>query len=198
MISPYARAGYVGHGQGEFSSLAKYIEETFGVPSLGGRDSLAQTSDLSEFFDYNQVPLPAPSVTAPTYSPALVVPQPNDRLGTGITGAVTPAVGRPSTIYQFDVGYLPSTGTPTVHNVLIDGQTHEMTQLGVFGQSKSRRYEYSTTLSTGTHSFRFDYRSKRTAGHTASQRRELPGPEVTPLTDDYAFRYQVWRQNGAR
>ncbi|MGH9433592.1 MAG: phospholipase C, partial [Terriglobia bacterium] len=41
IISPYARAGYISHTQYEFSSVLKFIEERFNVPSLTARDANA-------------------------------------------------------------------------------------------------------------------------------------------------------------
>ena len=58
VISPWAKPGYIGNNQGEFASFDKFIEETFGLPGLGQRDSLASTSDLMDFFNFSQTPNP--------------------------------------------------------------------------------------------------------------------------------------------
>jgi phospholipase C len=55
IISPYARAGYVSHTQYEFASVLKFIEERFGLGSLGNRDSTA--NDMLDSFDFTQTPL---------------------------------------------------------------------------------------------------------------------------------------------
>jgi phospholipase C len=55
IISPYARAGYISHTQYEFSSVLKFIEERFGLGSLGNRDSTA--NDMLDSFDFTQTPL---------------------------------------------------------------------------------------------------------------------------------------------
>ncbi len=54
VISPYARAGYISHTPHEFSGFLKYTEETFGLPSLGTRDVLAD--DFADCFNYSQSP----------------------------------------------------------------------------------------------------------------------------------------------
>jgi phospholipase C len=52
VISPYAKQGFVDHTTGEFSSVLKFIEMNWGLPSLTRRDRSA--SDLSEAFDFSQ------------------------------------------------------------------------------------------------------------------------------------------------
>jgi len=51
-VSPYARQGYVSHVPHTFGSLLKFIEETYGLPSLGYED--ARSDDLSDCFNFNQ------------------------------------------------------------------------------------------------------------------------------------------------
>jgi phospholipase C len=55
-ISPYARKGHVDHELGEFSSILRFVERNFGLPSLTQRDRMA--SDLSYNFDFSQRPRP--------------------------------------------------------------------------------------------------------------------------------------------
>jgi len=55
VISPYVRAGYVSHVNHDFGSILKFIESTYGLPSLGYADSKAD--DLSDCFDFAQKPL---------------------------------------------------------------------------------------------------------------------------------------------
>ncbi|HTU42122.1 MAG TPA: alkaline phosphatase family protein [Candidatus Aquilonibacter sp.] len=55
IISPYAMPGYISHTQYEFSSVLKFIEELFGLPSLTSRDGDA--NDTTDSFDFNQTPL---------------------------------------------------------------------------------------------------------------------------------------------
>jgi phospholipase C len=72
VISPYAKASYVSHTQHEMGSMLKYIEGTFGVGSLGTRDSISD--DFSDCFNYTQTPLPAPKIKT-THSPAFFLAQ---------------------------------------------------------------------------------------------------------------------------
>jgi hypothetical protein len=63
VVSPYAKAAYVSHVTHHFGSILKYIEENFGVASLGYAD--ADADDLSDCFDYNQTPLVFHNISAP-------------------------------------------------------------------------------------------------------------------------------------
>jgi phospholipase C len=55
VISPFAKNGYISHTQYEASSVLKFIEERFGLPSLNGRD--VNANDLQDAFDFTQTPL---------------------------------------------------------------------------------------------------------------------------------------------
>jgi phospholipase C len=52
IISPFSKPGYVSHVQTESSSVLKFIEERFGLPSLGGRDLIV--NDISDAFSFTQ------------------------------------------------------------------------------------------------------------------------------------------------
>jgi phospholipase C len=54
VVSPYARRAYISHVTHESSGFLTFIEENFGLPSLGSRDVLAD--DFSDCFDYTQAP----------------------------------------------------------------------------------------------------------------------------------------------
>jgi len=54
IISPYAKRSYVSHTQYEFGSLLKFIEETYGLGSLGTTD--ARANSISDAFNFNQPP----------------------------------------------------------------------------------------------------------------------------------------------
>jgi hypothetical protein len=56
IISPYAKSGYISHTQYEFASVLRFIEERFGLASLGNRDKTS--NDTTDSFDFTQVPLP--------------------------------------------------------------------------------------------------------------------------------------------
>jgi phospholipase C len=63
VVSPFAKAAYVSHVNHDFGSILKFIEETFGLPSLGYADAIAD--DLSDCFDYNQSPIHFQTIAAP-------------------------------------------------------------------------------------------------------------------------------------
>jgi len=54
VVSAYTPAGYVSHKQHEFGSILKYVEENFGLGSLGTTDQRAD--NLSDCFDYSMIP----------------------------------------------------------------------------------------------------------------------------------------------
>jgi phospholipase C len=63
VVSPYAKAAYISHGQHDFGSILKFIEKDFGLPSLGYAD--APADDLSDSFNFNQTPIPFKTIPAP-------------------------------------------------------------------------------------------------------------------------------------
>jgi phospholipase C len=63
VVSPYAKAGYISHVTHDFGSILKFIEETYGLPSLGYAD--APADDLSDCFDYSQNPIKFQTINAP-------------------------------------------------------------------------------------------------------------------------------------
>jgi phospholipase C len=150
VISPYAKPGYLSHQQGEFSSLAKFVEENWSLPSLGQRDALSSTSDLMDFFDFEQTPL-KPVMHQPVAAPTMIeVPLPVQSHGGSV---VEPQVGGPSTIFEFTIVYTPATA-PTTADVIIDGVPQAMTP------SSDGLYTYQTALSVGTHRFTFSFSSQ--------------------------------------
>jgi phospholipase C len=54
VISPYAKKRYVSHRQHEFGSILKFIEETYGLRSLGTTD--VRADNLADCFDFNHGP----------------------------------------------------------------------------------------------------------------------------------------------
>jgi phospholipase C len=63
VISPYAKTGYVSHAQHEFGSILKFVEETFGLGSLGTTDQRAD--DLSDSFNFGRAPRRFTTIPAP-------------------------------------------------------------------------------------------------------------------------------------
>ncbi len=67
VISPWAKEGFIDHDTTEFSSVLRFIERLFGLPSLTHRD--AQTSDLMSAFDFKDPPR-APLILSPRTCPS--------------------------------------------------------------------------------------------------------------------------------
>jgi phospholipase C len=63
VIAPYAKQGYVSHVQHEFGSILKFVEETYGLPSMGTTD--ARADDLADCFDFTQAPRAFTPIQAP-------------------------------------------------------------------------------------------------------------------------------------
>jgi len=79
VISPYAKAHYVSHDQHEFGSILKFVEETFGLPSLHTTD--VRADDLLDCFDFSQKPRTFEGIPAkypPSYFCGRPSSEPND------------------------------------------------------------------------------------------------------------------------
>jgi len=63
VVSPFAKAQYISHVDHDFGSILKFIEQTFGLRSLGYADVPAD--DLSDCFDFSQRPLQFQTIAAP-------------------------------------------------------------------------------------------------------------------------------------
>ena len=55
VVSPYARPAYGSHQQHEFGSILHFIEDIWGLGTLGYSDSRAD--DLSDCFNFSQTPI---------------------------------------------------------------------------------------------------------------------------------------------
>jgi phospholipase C len=155
VISPYAKPGYISTVQAEFSSLVKFAEVNWSLPSLGQRDALSETSDLMDFFDFSQAPI-APAYQKTIPAPTLVaVPGPNLA---AINSVTMPTVGCPSTTFVFSAIWTPSSA-PTTATVLIDGVANSMSVVGSPpNQSPTgRMYQYKQKLAVGTHNVSFSF-----------------------------------------
>jgi phospholipase C len=62
-VSPYAKRRYVSHKQHEFGSILKFVEETFGLGSLGSTD--VRSDDLKDCFNFAQKPRRFKPISAP-------------------------------------------------------------------------------------------------------------------------------------
>ncbi|MGC2449812.1 MAG: alkaline phosphatase family protein [Candidatus Sulfotelmatobacter sp.] len=63
VISPYARPSYISHVDHDFGSILHFVEESFGLPSLGYADAYAD--DLSDCFNLHQTPLVFRTIESP-------------------------------------------------------------------------------------------------------------------------------------
>jgi phospholipase C len=88
VISPYARPGYIDHTLADHTSILKFIETTFGLPSLGARDATA--NDLTSAFNFSQpanAPLVLPGKYVPHHYPLVLLGSPgNSTSGIGVGG----------------------------------------------------------------------------------------------------------------
>jgi phospholipase C len=75
VISPYAKTGYVSHVQYEFGSILKFVEEQFGLSSLGYTDLTA--NDLADCFNFGQAPRTYKQIQS-RYSRSYFMHQPRD------------------------------------------------------------------------------------------------------------------------
>ena len=181
VISPWAKPGYIGNNQGEFASFDKFIEETFGLPSLGARDSLAGTSDLMDFFNFTQSPTPKLIEPKLKYSNVLSVPNVGAAaVGGAHPSTVTPASGGPGTVFTYDVMYQNSV-TPTVHNLVIDGTTTiPMSFKKTVG--KMQEWEATSQLAPGPHAYTFQFGDGTNSWQLPLNNIPFSGPQVMPFT----------------
>jgi len=183
VISPYAKQGYISHQQGEFASFDKFVEENWSLPSLGQRDSLAQTSDLMDFFDFSQQPRQPFIQSLLPYSKVLRIATVNtiDIHGQPLGGTIVPRYGDTNTSYTYSVVYTLKQ-TPTVANITIDGTSYPMTYIEKV--STGSLYQYTTTLPLGmNHSFTFTFSDGKGGTTTLPQNGvPFPGPYVHPYT----------------
>jgi len=178
VISPYAKQGYISHAQAEFSSFVKFIEENWGLPGLGQRDALSQTSDLMDFFDFNQAPQPPMILNLINYSTALLVPS-GQGVNNPIRGSINPQIGAKKNTYTYSIIYTLNQ-TPAVHNVTIDGVTYPMTSIGPI--KGGTLYQYKTRLGLGSHSFYFTFSDVNgTLATSPDNGVPFPGPDVYPF-----------------
>lgn len=63
VVSPYAKPTYISHVTHDFGSILKFVEETFGLRSLGYAD--ARADNLSDCFDFSHQPTQFQTIAAP-------------------------------------------------------------------------------------------------------------------------------------
>ncbi len=155
VISPYAKAGYISHMQGEFSSFVKFIEGDFGLGegALGQRDNLSQTSHLMDFFNFNQTPLQPLILNPVPYSTILQIAKGVSYNSHPLQGGVNPNVGATRDTYTYSIIYTGTSSNPVI-NVNIDGTVYQMSKMGTNKQGVLYQYKKSG-LKAGTHTFFF-------------------------------------------
>ncbi len=176
VISPYAKPGYISPQQSEFSSFDKFIEEDFNLPSLGKRDSLSETSDLMDYFDWTQS-LQPPMILNPLPDPEILQVPIITNL---VNGTINPAVGGPNITYHFSIVYTLKQA-PTTYNVTIDGTPHQMVNKGTYSNIGTL-YQYSMKMGIGSHSFTFTFSNGQGGTVTLPDNGvPMPGPIVSPF-----------------
>jgi phospholipase C len=63
VVSPFTKKNYVSHKQTDYTAILKLIEKRFNLPHLTNRDAAA--SDMSDFFDFTNVPWATPPASVP-------------------------------------------------------------------------------------------------------------------------------------
>jgi len=63
VISPYAKAAYISHVTHDFGSILKFVEQLYGLSSLGYADVPAD--NFADCFNFNQTPLTFQTISAP-------------------------------------------------------------------------------------------------------------------------------------
>lgn len=155
VISPYAIPGYISHVQAEFSSLAKFVLTNWELASLGQRDALSTTSDLSDFFDFSQEPQ-APLILSPIPVATMLHVEHALEGGSKELSAISPQIGGPGTVFEFAIVYMLD-DTPQVASVVIDETAYPMSPGVASYEPSGTVYTYSTKLPVGSHEVYFSF-----------------------------------------
>ncbi len=118
IISPYSLPGHISTTQYEPSSVLKFIEERFGLPSLNGRD--VKANDMQDSFNWNQTPNP-PTVLTPRTCPMVQSAQTFQPQTVGTTS--------PAYTFQF-VNSNTETMTDTIQSVTVTGDFKQTNNCG--------------------------------------------------------------------
>jgi phospholipase C len=68
VISPFTKPHYVSHVTTDYTAWLKFVETRFGLPSLTARDGWTNTSDMTDFFNFQNPPWATPPQNAPSDS----------------------------------------------------------------------------------------------------------------------------------
>lgn len=183
VISPWARRGYISHDQGEFASFDKFIEEVFGLPSLGARDALSSTSDLMDFFNFSHPATPPNTkLIEPRRNFSTVLLPPHDVAAArhvAPQSALVPQAGGPGTSYTYTVVY-QGASVPTVHNVVVDGSPIAMKATKQLGGAHAV-YQATTSLAPGQHTYSFEFSDGTGNWQLPVNNAQYSGPMVAPF-----------------
>src|SRR5439155_1425349 len=77
VVSPYAKSHFVSHVVHDHTSILRFIEYRFGMPSLTNRDAAADP--MLEFFDFNSPPFVTPPSLPAATRPSRPTAEPRGR-----------------------------------------------------------------------------------------------------------------------
>jgi phospholipase C len=66
VISPFTKPHYVSHVTTDYTAWLKFVEKRFNLEPLTARDGWSNTSDMSDFFDYQHSPWATPPANPPS------------------------------------------------------------------------------------------------------------------------------------
>ena len=66
VVSPFTKPGYVSHVTTDYTAWLKFVEKRFNLQPLNARDGWANTSDMSDFFNYTIPPWATPPANPPS------------------------------------------------------------------------------------------------------------------------------------
>lgn len=66
VISPFTKANYVSHVTTDYTAWLKFVEKRFNLAPLNARDGWSNTSDMTDFFDFQNPPWATPPASPPT------------------------------------------------------------------------------------------------------------------------------------
>jgi phospholipase C len=73
VISPFTKANYVSHVTTDYTAWLKFVEKRFNLPALNARDGWSNTSDMSDFFNFQNPPWAMPPQNPPSDGPGTCV-----------------------------------------------------------------------------------------------------------------------------
>jgi phospholipase C len=150
VVSPFAKKNYVSHTVMDYTAVLKLIETRFNLPSLTSRD--AAQPDMTEFFDFNNVPWATPptppkqlqnmSCVLEALSAVTISPNPAPAGGQAtVTLSLAKSAIQNTTVYLSSKpgGVLPSSasipngGSSTTLNITVPTGTSSLTVTGYIG-----------------------------------------------------------------